>query len=182
MKTPIVDFIDYPGLGTVFPNFVRGSLSLALMILAGYLIFHFAGEAYQLDSDGEIGIGQVQNTVKWKTRRSIGYELDVLTSHGMLTLSSDSRIAPGDHVRYIFSPSSKIAKLAAEPIQRGDMLWAYCRSIEAIGLAIGFLLFAYYAYNQYRWIYIFVSGRYTVKGKPVGEPDVRRTTGSSLSR
>lgn len=165
-----------------FSNFVRGTLSLGVTILIGYLIFHFAAEAYQLDIDGEIGIGQVASTTERTTHRrrgrsSIRYELEVASPHGMLSISSHSRIAPGEHVRYIYSPTSKIAQQAPEPLQRGDMLWAYFRSFTTIILAFGFLCCAIYVYKQYWWIYVIASGRYTVNGKHVNKPDAGQRIG-----
>jgi hypothetical protein len=40
-------------------------------------------------------------------------------------------------------------------------------SFKTIALVVGWLCCGYYAYDQWRWVYIFASGRYTVNGKPV---------------
>ena len=170
-KKALVDFTRVPDYGTVFPNVVRGTLSLGLAVFIGYLMYHSAAQAYQLDVDGKVGIGQVVLVNRRTSRRSIRYELDVSTSNGILTLNSNSPVDAGEYVRYIYSPSSRIAQLAPRPLQRGDMLWATFKSSTNIWVTFAFVCCAYYAYNQYWWVHVVASGRYTVHGRSVHNDD-----------
>lgn len=169
-KKPLARFIRRPTFSTTIPNAVRGVLSLGVTLLCGYVLVATVEEAYQFDVDGEIGIGRVNSVMERSTRRrrrswSVRYELQLSTHHGLISVSSDSNVPVGRAVRYIFSPKSADAMLAPEPLQRGDMLWHQLWSFRTVCVLFALVACGYYAYDQFRWVYVVVSGRFTIKGK-----------------
>lgn len=170
MKKPLADFIRRPTFSTTIPNVVRGALSLGVTVLCGYLLVATAEDAYQFDVDGEIGIGRVNSVTEHSTRRrrrswSVRYELQLSTEHGPISVSSESNVPVGREVRFIFSPTSDDAMLAPEPLQRGDMLLHRLCSFQTVCILLALVACGYYAYDQFRWVYVVASGRFTVNGK-----------------
>ena len=175
MKKPLADFTSQPRFTSGVVNFVRGTFAIVVALVLASIILHFAAVAYQFDRDGEIGMGRVVSTTEHTARRrrgriSISYELNVATlHHGVLSVSSDSRIPAGQEVQYIYSPTSRDVQIVPEPLKRGGMLRAYLCSPSFIVIAIGCLCISYYVYDQFWWVYVVASGRFTVKGKAVAE-------------
>lgn len=171
MKPPLADFSRPVTPSDANPNLFRGSVSAIVALFVAYLIFANATTVAQYDRDGVIDTGVVDSVTTQTSRRrrgriSIRYTATVTCPHGWLSIPVDSNIKPGGPLRYIFSPSLNDAIAAPEPLQRGDMLRHELFSWEATILGFASLLMTWYAYNQFRWLYIVHSGRYTVKGKP----------------
>lgn len=176
MKKPLVDLVSKPGLSDGLTNLIRGVLALIVGCFLGYGNFYGVAELYQLDIDGKVGVGRVtsmkENVTRSRKRRIsmvTSYTLNLATQHGVILISSDTYVHPGERVRYIYSPTSHVAKLAPEPLGRGDMVWNKLYSFGSLGWIVLVSAMFYYAYNQLWWFYVFISGRYTINGMRVGE-------------
>ena len=105
-------------------------------------------------------------TRRRRGRISVSYNATVVGYYGTEIVPVDSFVAPGETLRYAYSSTLDDVIEAPEPMGRRDFLWAELRSFQFIVLACVVLLMIWYAYDQFRLIWIVSTGRYTVNGKP----------------
>lgn len=172
MKHALIDLTRPITFKDVFPNIVRGILSLILPIIFAFAIGASILEAVQYDRDAITENGVIDHVTS-KTHRgrrgrvSTSYLAVIAGSERTVTAVVDSNIPAGSLVRYGYSPTLHSAMVIPDWVGRGNFIIYTIFHWKGLLLAAIAILMAGYSYYQLRFFYIYMSGRYTINGCPI---------------